>query len=304
MRDSLVGIEKFMSDSASTSRLVAAFRLLRPQQWIKNLFVFGPLLFSGKFRFESSIESALVAFFSFCLVSSATYVFNDLNDVERDRRHPKKRFRPIASGQVSPFLASVMIGVLLVACATVSLAASWKLMLVLGAYLLLNIGYTLRLKQQPVIDIFCIAAGFVLRVVAGAIVLSVPLSSWMFVTTLCLALYLASLKRRQELLAMKSDSETRAVLKHYSISLVDRYAEMSAVGALLFYSLYVMNDGSRLVITIPIVLFGLFRYWFIVESKGEGESPTDALVRDPLLIATIIVWSVVCVYTLSGWSAS
>jgi decaprenyl-phosphate phosphoribosyltransferase len=129
MRDSLVGIEKFMSDSASTSRLVAAFRLLRPQQWIKNLFVFGPLLFSGKFRFESSIESALVAFFSFCLVSSATYVFNDLNDVERDRRHPKKRFRPIASGQVSPFLASVMIGVLLVACATVSLAASWKLML-------------------------------------------------------------------------------------------------------------------------------------------------------------------------------
>jgi decaprenyl-phosphate phosphoribosyltransferase len=161
-----------------------------------------------------------------------------------------------------------------------------------------------RLKQQPVIDIFCIAAGFVLRVVAGAVVLSVPLSSWMFVTTLCLALYLASLKRRQELLAMKSDSETRAVLKHYSISLVDRYAEMSAVGALLFYSLYVMNDGSRLVITIPIVLFGLFRYWFIVESKGEGESPTDALVRDPLLIATIIVWSVVCVYTLSGWSAS
>jgi 4-hydroxybenzoate polyprenyltransferase len=169
-----------------------------------------------------------------------------------------------------------------------------------GRCLVLNIGYTLQFKHQPVIDIFCIAAGFVLRVVAGAVVLGVPLSSWMFVTTLCLALYLASLKRRQELLAMKPDSETRAVLKHYSIALVDRYAEMSAVGALLFYSLYVMNDGSRLVITIPIVLFGLFRYWFIVESKGDGESPTDALVKDPLLISTIVVWTAVCVYALSG----
>ncbi|WP_336597248.1 decaprenyl-phosphate phosphoribosyltransferase [Paraburkholderia bengalensis] len=279
----------------------ALVRLVRPLQWIKNFFVFAPLLFSGKFRFESSIQNACIAFIAFCLVSSAVYVFNDLNDVERDRRHPKKRFRPIASGQIPPFVAAVMIGMLLAACVSISLPTTWRLLLVLGAYLLLNIGYTLQLKHQPVIDIFCIAAGFVLRVVAGAVVLGVPLSSWMFVTTLCLALYLASLKRRQELLAMKSDSETRAVLKHYSISLVDRYAEMSAVGALLFYSLYVMNDGSRLVITIPIVLFGLFRYWFIVESKGEGESPTDALVRDPLLISTIVAWTVVCISALSGW---
>ncbi|MFM0498155.1 decaprenyl-phosphate phosphoribosyltransferase [Paraburkholderia caledonica] len=292
-----------MSVSISTIRSSALVRLVRPLQWIKNFFVFAPLLFSGKFRFGSSIQNACIAFIAFCFVSSAIYVFNDLNDVERDRRHPKKRFRPIASGQVSRFVAAVLIGALLVACFSVSVAANWKLLLVLGSYLVLNIGYTLQFKHQPVIDIFCIAAGFVLRVVAGAVALGVPLSSWMFVTTLCLALYLASLKRRQELLAMKSDSETRAVLKHYSIALVDRYAEMSAVGALLFYSLYVMNDGSRLVITIPIVLFGLFRYWFIVESKGEGESPTDALVRDPLLISTIVVWTAVCVYALSGLAA-
>jgi hypothetical protein len=125
----------------------------------------------------------------------------------------------------------------------------------------------------------------------------------MFVTTLCLALYLASLKRRQELLSMKPDQETRAVLRFYTISLIDRYAEMSAVGALLFYSMYVMADGSRLILTVPIVLFGLFRYWFIVVAKGEGESPTDALVRDPILMLAVVSWVVVCVLGLLGWFA-
>lgn len=289
-----------MADSLGISRFGAAVQLVRPLQWIKNLFVFGPLLFSGRFLFESAIRHSVIAFIAFCLASSAVYVFNDLNDVERDRKHPKKRFRPIATGMVSPAIAAFLIAVLLTASVAICSMQSLGLLFVIGAYILLNIGYTLNLKHQPVIDIFCIAAGFVLRVVAGAVVLSVPLSSWMFVTTLCLALYLASLKRRQELLNTNPEIETRAVLRHYSISLVDRYAEMSAVGALLFYSLYVMNDGSRLVITIPIVLFGLFRYWFIIESKGDGESPTDALVRDPVLILTIVIWVSVCVASLSG----
>jgi 4-hydroxybenzoate polyprenyltransferase len=291
-----------MVDSISAASLGATVRLMRPLQWIKNFFVFAPLLFSGRFLFERSIGHSLVAFCVFCAVSSTAYVFNDLNDVERDRRHPHKRFRPIASGLVSPFVASVMIAMLLSFAVAVSILATPRLLIVLGAYVVLNVAYTLHLKHQPVVDIFCIAAGFVLRVVAGAVVLSVPLSSWMFVTTLCLALYLASLKRRQELIEMKPDQESRAVLRVYTISLVDRYAEMSAVGALLFYSLYVMNDGSRLILTIPVVLFGLFRYWFIVEAKGEGESPTEALVKDPLLICTIVLWTAICIYAVAGWT--
>lgn len=291
-----------MANRLATSRPEVFVRLVRPLQWIKNFFVFAPLLFSGRLLLVGSIRDALTAFLAFCAVSSAVYVFNDLNDAERDRQHPVKRLRPIASGAVSSAAAIVLATGFLGIAISISVLTIPKLLLVLAAYVLLNVAYTLRLKHQPVLDIFCIAAGFVLRVVAGTVVLDVPLSSWMFVTTLCLALYLASLKRRQELVNARPDQESRAVLRYYSISLVDRYAEMSAVGALLFYSLFVLNDSSRLVATIPIVLFGLFRYWFIVESKGEGESPTDALARDPLLIATIVIWAAVCVMVRSGWS--
>lgn len=164
------------------------------------------------------------------------------------------------------------------------------LYVVLG-YLLLNLAYTFVLKHQPVIDIFTIAIGFVLRVYAGAMALSVPVSSWMFVTTLCLALYLAAVKRGQELASNGSDS--REVLQHYTPALIDRYAEMAATGALLFYSLFVMTARPEMVMTIPLVLYGLYRYWFIVESKDCGESPTDALLGDWQLLLTVAIWGVV-----------
>ena len=164
------------------------------------------------------------------------------------------------------------------------------------AYLALNVLYSFILKHQPVIDIFSIAVGFVLRVYAGAMALEVPVSSWMFVTTLCLALYLASMKRRQEL-AM-SDGEARKVLQQYTVSLADRYAEISATGALLFYSLFVMNARPEMVLTIPFVLFGLFRYWFVVEALDSGESPTDALLSDWQLLLTVFVWVAVSLWAV------
>jgi 4-hydroxybenzoate polyprenyltransferase len=265
--------------------------LMRPRQWVKNAFVFAPLIFAGEFLMLESIEKVALAALIFCVASSATYILNDLSDIERDRRHPKKsKSRPLASGLVSMPQA---LGLLLALYA--ALLAAWFVMpavlyVVLG-YLLLNLAYTFVLKHQPVIDIFTIAFGFVLRVYAGAMALSVPVSSWMFVTTLCLALYLAAVKRGQELSSNGSDS--REVLQHYTPALIDRYAEMAATGALLFYSLFVMTARPELVMTIPLVLYGLYRYWFIVESQGGGESPTDALLGDWQLLLTVAIWAVV-----------
>ena len=265
--------------------------LMRPRQWVKNAFVFAPLIFAGEFLKLESIEKVLLAALIFCVASSATYILNDLSDIERDRRHPKKsQTRPLASG-----LVSVPQALLLLFTLYAVLLAAWFVMpavlyVVLG-YLLLNLAYTFVLKHQPVIDIFTIALGFVLRVYAGAMALSVPVSSWMFVTTLCLALYLAAVKRGQELAS--NGSESREVLQHYTPALLDRYAEMAATGALLFYSLFVMTARPALVMTIPLVLYGLYRYWFIVESKDAGESPTDALLGDWQLLLTVVAWGVV-----------
>ena len=278
------------------AQLRGLIKLMRPKQWVKNGFVLAPLVFSGEFLDLDAIGYALWAMLLFCAASSATYVINDMHDIERDRRHPKKsQSRPLAAGVVpvsaALFLLAGLYAVLLGAWFVVP-----KVLGVIAAYLVLNLAYTFVLKHQPVVDIFTIAIGFVLRVYAGAVALSVPVSSWMFITTLCLALYLAAVKRRQEL--SQSGSEGRKVLEKYSVALVDRYAEMSATGALLFYSMFVMSAKPALVITVPLVLFGLFRYWFVVEALDGGESPTDALLADWQLLLTVVLWVLTCVWAL------
>ena len=270
-------------------------KLMRPRQWVKNVFVLAPLIFSGEFLHPESIKVSLLAFVLFCIASSATYIVNDLHDIERDRRHPtKSQTRPLAAGKVTIAAALALLGVLL----TLLIAAGFvvpRVMAVIAAYLALNLAYSFYLKHEPVIDIFTIAIGFVLRVYAGTMALALPLSSWMLVTTLCLALYLAAVKRKQEL--AQSGIDGREVLKKYSPVLVDRYAEMSATGALLFYGLFVMSAKPRLVITVPLVLFGLFRYWYVVEELDGGESPTDALLNDWQLLLTVVLWIAAC-----GWA--
>ncbi|MBY0319809.1 MAG: decaprenyl-phosphate phosphoribosyltransferase [Reyranella sp.] len=278
------------------SPLIGLLRLARPKQWIKNTFVLAPLVFAREFAHPDSIINALIAFGLFCVASSATYILNDLRDIDRDRSHPTKRYsRPLAAGTVSPRAA---IG-LLIACYCV-LVAGWlwsvDTMLAIFAYLALNVAYTYWLKHQPVLDLFSIATGFVLRTYAGALALAVPLSSWMAITTLCLALYLAAIKRRQELAS--NGAESREVLRTYSAALIDRYAEMSATGALIFYSLFVMSANARLAATIPLVIFGLYRYWYVVERLGGGESPTDAVLSDWPLALAIVIWIGVCVAVL------
>jgi len=268
---------------------------MRPKQWVKNGFVLAPLVFSGKFLLSDTVAHSLLAVLLFCVASSATYVMNDMHDVERDRQHPRKsKTRPLAAGVVSMAAAVVLLAILYSILVWGWFAAP-KVMMIISGYMLLNLAYTFALKHQPVVDIFTIAIGFVLRVYAGAVALDVPLSTWMAITTLCLALYLAAIKRRQEL--SQSGKEGRKVLEKYSVSLVDRYAEMSATGALLFYSMFVMSARPELVITIPLVLFGLFRYWYVVEALDGGESPTDALYNDWQLLLTVVLWAAAC-----GWA--
>lgn len=281
------------------AQALGLIKLMRPKQWVKNGFVLAPLMFSGGFTDETAVRHALMAMLLFCVASSATYIINDAHDIERDRCHPKKsKSRPLAAGIVSLPAALILLAGLYVV-----LVGGWflfpKVVMVIAGYLMLNLAYTFVLKHQPVVDIFTIAIGFVLRVYAGAMALSVPVSSWMFITTLCLALYLAAVKRRQELAQTGADG--RKVLEKYSVALVDRYAEMSATGALLFYSMFVMSARPELVITIPLVLFGLFRYWFIVEALDGGESPTDALLADWQLLLTLGLWVLACAWTL--WPA-
>lgn len=287
------------SASGNTSVFTGLIKLMRPKQWIKNGFVFAPLIFTGLFLDLTAVTQTVFAFVLFSLASSATYILNDLRDIEDDRKHPVKSIkRPLASGQVSPSQAKKLL-IALYAILIVGFVFQPLIMAVIVGYLVLNVAYSFYLKHQPVLDIFTIAIGFVLRVYAGAVAISVPLSSWMFVTTLCLALYLASIKRRQEL--VQTTQQGRAVLQKYTVSLIDRYAEMSATGALLFYSLFVMNARPEMVLTIPFVLFGLFRYWYVGEVLEEGESPTDALFSDIQLMITVVGWISVSLWVL--WPA-
>ena len=282
--------------SGFLSTLKYLLLLMRPKQWVKNGFVLAPLIFAGKFLDAIQLQHAALAFVMFCLASSATYIMNDIRDLAHDRTHPvKSKKRPLAAGKLSVTAAKVGLVLVVLVLAGLCLVLP-KVGAVIGAYLLLNVAYSFVLKHQPVLDIFCIAIGFVLRVYAGAVALTVPLSPRMFMATMCLALYLAALKRRQELLQVGDGS--RKVLAKYSVELVDRYAEMSGMGALVFYGIFVAMARPELVITVPVVIFGLFRYWYVVEILEGGESPTDALLTDRQMQLVVVAWVVACIWAV------
>lgn len=274
----------------------AFIRLIRVKQWIKNAFVFAPIIFSGLFTDTQAIINTCIAFALFCLAASATYVLNDIRDIEQDRKHPEKsKKRPLANGDISQTQAYIILAALY-AIIAVSYFILPKVTEVIVLYVIINIGYCFYLKYLAVIDIFTIASGFVLRVYAGAMALEVPVSSWMFITTLCVALYLAAIKRRQEL-KLQGDG-SRKVLKAYTVEVADRFAQMSATSALVFYSLFVTSTRPELVMSIPLVLFGFFRYWFITETLDQGESPTDALIQDWQLLLVAFLWAMFCIWTI------
>lgn len=269
------------------------FISFRPHQWIKNGFVFAALIFAVKFNDLLAIEKSLAAFALFCLASSGVYLFNDVIDYKADRKHPLKKNRPIASGHLSR-LAAIFISVILISISVIlSAIISYLLSLILVSYIILNIFYSLYLKNLVILDVICIALGFVLRVIAGAVVISVPFSIWLLLCTFFLALFLVIGKRKNELLCLGINDGSRPVMTDYSIDLLNQMSAVVFPSTLITYTLYTFSSwhSQWLVITVPIVLYGLFRYLYIVDRKRVHDNgPTDDLIYDRSLQLTVLIW--------------
>lgn len=281
-----------------TRKTIALIRSLRPEQWLKNGFVLAPLVFSGMLGDGTAWARSLVALAAFCAASSAVYLVNDVVDREADRRHPSKRDRPIASGEVSIGVALVAAGVLTAVAMAMAFALRGWFPLVLGSYIALVVLYSVILKRVVFIDVLVIAAGFVLRVVGGAVAIHVPVSRWLLLCAYLLALYLALGKRRSELALLGDGAGThREVLGHYTLGLVDQVISVVLGATVLAYTLYtvapdtVAKVGSEgLMVTVPIVLYGLFRYLYLLHRYELGGSPTRVLLTDRPLLFAVLVW--------------
>ncbi len=270
-------------------QLRSIFILIRPKQWIKNLFILAPLLFSREAVDLNGIVNIFITFTMFCVAASIVYVYNDIKDIEKDREHPvKSRKRPLASGAVKITEAYLVILCLFSILIGLFFVIKNMAVYIVILYLILNYFYTIKFKHLPIIDVFSIAIGFVLRVIAGNFSLNTNISEWMIISTFCLSLYLATIKRRQEV--SNSGVGARSVLGKYSIGFIDRMAEFSAISALIFYSMFSILERPIFVYTIPIVMFGLLRYWYIVELYDDGESPTDVLYNDLQIQIVLILW--------------
>ena len=295
-----------LSDGGGASGRAAVsglLRSLRPGQWTKNLLVFAGLIFGQRLLDSGSVARACAAFLIFCALSGVVYLINDVVDREADRRHPLKCRRPIASGAVSPGLALGFAAVL----AAASLAGAFQLSAELGAislgYVILLTLYSLRLKHVVILDVLTIAVGFVLRASAGAIAVDVPISHWLYVCTILLALFLALAKRRHELVLL-SDSATghRRILSEYSPYLLDQMIGVVTASTLIAYIFYTFSPETvakfgtdRLGLTIPFPLYGIFRYLYLVHQKEGGGSPAEMLITDRPLLACVALCAVAVV---------
>ncbi|HEU4383750.1 MAG TPA: decaprenyl-phosphate phosphoribosyltransferase [Anaeromyxobacteraceae bacterium] len=281
---------------------------LRPRQWTKNALLLAPLVFAHRVTNPGSVRSALLAVVAFSLLASAVYLGNDLADRDRDRAHPVKRERPVAAGLLSPGWAGG--AALLLGAASLLLA--WALGAVFFAwcvgYLALQALYAGVLKQVAVVDVFAVAAGYVLRVVAGAAAIQVPVSNWLYLCTLLLALFLALEKRRAEILLLGAEAEHhRGILSAYSVGLLDQLSGIAAAAAVLAYSLYTLAPDTaqkfgsdRLKYTIPFVLFGIYRYLWLSHRAGEGGEPERVLLRDGPTQLNLVGWLATVAWAIYG----
>jgi len=274
--------------------------LLRVSQWIKNLFVFVPLLFS-RHLFEAAYSSKVfIGFIIFSFVSSIVYILNDISDVESDKMHPVKKNRPIASGAISVGLAYKIAAVITAGTIAILPYTNMYFGIVVGLYLIINFFYSKKLKHLVLLDVFSIAAGFMLRVIAGAVIIDVYISSWLMLTTMFISLFLAIMKRRSEIELVKDDAgsggATRKVLEHYSVTFTDQIATITAAGVIICYALYTVSERTvkafgteNLIYTTPFVAFGIFRYMFLVY-KDKGENASEILITDMQMIINISLY--------------
>jgi len=282
-------------------------RLMRPHQWVKNAFVLIGLLFGHAWHNAALITQVLLAFGAFCLLSSAVYVFNDIVDLEQDKRHPKKQKRPLAAGQVGVNAAGMLAVLLAVLGLGLAYTASPTVFILLACYALMNLAYTLHLKHVVILDVFIIATGFMLRILAGTLGVGIPPSQWLLLCGLMLTLFLGFSKRRAEIIALNEDKAARRkVLEHYSPVLLDKMIGITAAGLIMSYSLYTMNPDTlrthgtaNLIYTVPFVMYGVFRYIYLLHHQSRGGDTARDLVRDPHLFIVVGAWLLATILLIS-----
>lgn len=279
------------------STLAALLQAMRLKQWSKNFFVFAGLIFSGQIANRDAVITSVEAFICFCLVSSSIYLINDVADIKRDRQHPKKRNRPIASGRlpistaIAAFIALAIIG------SGFSFYIEPTFGFICFGYWLLMVFYTFVLKHEVILDVFVIAAGFVLRALGGAVAISVPISSWLIVCTSLLSLFLALCKRRAEITSLDNGgADHREALKEYSEEYIDQMISVVTSATVVSYTLYAFQsdtakDQDSLILTVPFVLYGIFRYLYLVYKKEQGGSPEQMILEDKPLFLNMLLWA-------------
>jgi 4-hydroxybenzoate polyprenyltransferase len=279
------------------------FVSMRPRQWTKNLVIFAPLLFSLNLGRSGEVLEAVLTFGLFCAVSGGVYLVNDLHDRGRDRLHESRRLRPLAAGQLDPRVARAAAGVLLAGGIAAALFLDPGLGLIVVAYILLQGAYTFVLKKAMLLDVMAIAAGFVLRVLAGAVVIDVNVSPWLLTCAALLALFLALVKRRHELLADPFALEHRPVLRQYTPDFLDQAISIVTAATLTMYSIYTFlsqsaADRPYLMLTIPFVGYGLLRYLYLMHTQRAGGKPEEVLLGDAALAIDLGLWAAVSVIVL------
>ncbi|MBI6874977.1 decaprenyl-phosphate phosphoribosyltransferase [Clostridium aciditolerans] len=279
----------------------AIFQLMRPKQWIKNFFVFAAIIFSGKFFNENILYLNIITFILFCLTSSSIYVLNDIVDIEKDRCHPDKKRRPLPSGRVS-LKTAVILDIIIVLFVTYFSykMLSIKILSILAIYMVINVFYSFKLKNVVIIDVMIITFGFVLRVESGSLATGVQVSPWLFLCTILLALFLALNKRRSEIITLKDRSGShRKILEEYSVEMLDKMLIIVTPSILMAYCLYTFSSvqSKTMIFTIPFVLYGIFRYEYLVDKKNVGGKPEDVFGKDIPFLINIILW-VISVLTI------
>jgi 4-hydroxybenzoate polyprenyltransferase len=280
---------------------------MRPKQWTKNVIIFAALVFDAKLTQIQYLVHTLIGLVLFCLISGVVYLINDLTDLEKDRQHPKKRYRPLASGQLPVEIAQVFAVLLPLVCLPVGFWIDVTFGLILTGYLLLQIGYSFLLKNVVIVDVLSISAGFVLRVAGGvALVEAERFSPWLYVCTTLLALFLGLSKRRGEIVLLQENANHhRAILEEYSLALLDEMMSVVTATTVLAYALYTFDpgnphlpDNNGMMLTIPFVLYAIFRYLYLIHQKGETAPPDEVLLKDHPLQIAIGLWGLTVIVLL------
>ncbi|MDR3390305.1 MAG: decaprenyl-phosphate phosphoribosyltransferase [Sulfuriferula sp.] len=283
------------------------WRLMRPHQWLKNSFVFTGLLFGHAWHDGHLVLQVVLAALAFSLMSSAVYIINDMVDCEQDRQHPEKCLRPLAANLLGMRTAGIFAGVLVLIALSLAGWVAGTVLAIVAVYAAMNLAYSLRLKHVVILDVFIIAAGFMLRILAGTLGVGIPPSQWLLLCGLMVTLFLGFAKRRAEIIELaETKTAHRKVLAHYSPVLLDKMIGITASGVIMSYSLYTMSPDTvrthgtaNLIYTVPFVMYGVFRYIYLLHQQRGGGDPSRDVVRDPHMLLSVLAWGLATFWLIS-----